>query len=356
MHWQYTPYVWMYGVAALLGCGMGTYALRHRAIPGATPFAIVQFCSALWSLANALESARNDLPSILLADNISFLGIVFLAPATLVMALEYTGHSQQLTKQKLVWLSLIPVVTLLLSWTDSFHGLMRHSVSLKAVGPLNVLSSTPGPWYWLHAAYAYALLVVALVILVAALQHSAPPLRGQLFVLIAGLLIMCAGNIARLLGLIPLPFHISSILAVPSGLTLMFGLFRYKLFDIAPVARSIIFENLCESVVVLDIQNRIVDLNPSARKLFGQRAHSAVGQSARALFGRRRDLLEHYRHVMETRDEIVVDQGGGRLFFDLRISPMRDRRGRLVGRLVVLNDITASKQVEEELRQAKQAA
>jgi PAS domain S-box-containing protein len=136
----------------------------------------------------------------------------------------------------------------------------------------------------------------------------------------------------------------------------MFGLFRYKLFDIAPVARGIIFENLCESVVVLDAQNRVVDLNPSARKLFGERAQQAIGQSARGLFGGRRDLLEHYRNVMEARDEIVIDRGEGRLFFDLRISPMRDSRGRLIGRLVVLNDITASKQVEEELRQAKQAA
>src|SRR5579872_5895007 len=64
MYWQYTPYVWIYAVAALLGCGMGAYAWKHRNIPGAAPFAITQFSAALWSIANALESSRTDLPSI----------------------------------------------------------------------------------------------------------------------------------------------------------------------------------------------------------------------------------------------------------------------------------------------------
>ncbi|HEY6328925.1 MAG TPA: histidine kinase N-terminal 7TM domain-containing protein, partial [Blastocatellia bacterium] len=356
MHWQYTVYLWLYIVAALLGCGIGAYAWRHRNIPAATPFAIVQFASALWALANGMECVRSDLSSILFFDNIAFIGIGTLAPATLAIALEYTGSNQWLTKRVIALLAFVPTVTVVLSWTDGFLGLgwVRHTASLKAVGTLKTLTMTPGPWYWVHTAYAYTLLLAALVILLMALRQS--PHRGQLLVLISGLLIMFVGNVARHLGLMPTPFHLSSIFSVPAGLTFMFGLFRYKLFDIAPVARSIIFDNLCESVVVLDAENRIVDLNPSARKLFGKPALDAIGKSARVLFAGRRDLLERYRKAMDARDEIVVDQNEKRLFFDLRISPMQDARGRLAGRLVVLNDITARKQVEEELRQAKLAA
>ncbi|HWZ42849.1 MAG TPA: histidine kinase N-terminal 7TM domain-containing protein [Candidatus Saccharimonadales bacterium] len=355
MHWQFTPYIALYAFAALLGCSMGTYAWRHRTIPGATPFAIVQFASAFWSLANGIECARNDLSSILFFDNLAFVGIVILPPATLEIALQYSGR-QWPTKRKWVLFSSIPAITVLLSWTDGFHGLMRHTASLKAAGALNVLSMTPGPWYWVHTVYSYALLLATLGILLIALQNAPHPHRGQLYILIAGLLISFVGNIARQLGLIPLPFHVSSTLSVPAGLVFMLGLFRYKLFDIAPVARGMIFENLCESVIVLDVRHRVVDLNPAARRLFGGRAQSAIGQPAKMLFTGRDDLLEHYREVMEAHDEIAIDTSGARLFFDLRISPMSDRRGRLVGRLVVLNDITARKQVEAELRQAKQAA
>jgi PAS domain S-box-containing protein len=356
MYWQYTPYVWIYAVAATLGCGMGAYAWKHRTIPGAIPFAVVQFSSALWSIANALESSRTDLPSILFFSNVAFVGIGPLGPATLGIALQYTGRNQWFSRRKLVLLSFIPVMTVLLSWTNSFHGLVRHDVVLKTAGRLTVLSSTPGVWYWIHTAYAYILAGAALWVLVAALRHCPRPHRRQLFVLIAALLIIFGGNIARHAGLIPLPSHISSTFFVPAGVAFMLGLFRYRLFDIAPVARSIIFENLRDSVIVLDAKNRIVDMNPSARKLFGPRTHQAVGQSAKVLFGSRPDLVDLYRDVTDKRDEIVIERGEKQYYFDLGISPMRDRRGRLTGRLVVLSDITRRKQVEEELRKAKLTA
>jgi hypothetical protein len=52
-------------------------------------------------------------------------------------------------------------------------------------------------------------------------------------------------------------------------------------------------------------------------------------------------------------EEFVLGEGEAQRCFDLRISPLYDRGGRLTGRLVVLRDITKREQAEEALRRAE---
>jgi len=60
--------------------------------------------------------------------------------------------------------------------------------------------------------------------------------------------------------------------------------------------------------------------------------------------------------VLEVQTEITLDQDGARRYYDLRISPLYDRRARFKGRLVLLQDVTERKQAERELYEAKEAA
>jgi signal transduction histidine kinase len=46
----------------------------------------------------------------------------------------------------------------------------------------------------------------------------------------------------------------------------------------------------------------------------------------------------------------------GRRYYDLRISPLYDRRDMLAGQLILLHDITDRKRSEAALRQAKETA
>src|SRR5215470_11522037 len=139
MHWQYTSFVWLYLSAAVIAGGMGVYSWRHRKIPGATSFAIVEFSSALWSLANVLEKSRTDLSSILFFVNLAWTAVAILTPATLTLALEYAGFHHWLTRRRIAVIAAMPVLVALLSWTNSYHGLLRHSVFLRTVGSLTVL-------------------------------------------------------------------------------------------------------------------------------------------------------------------------------------------------------------------------
>ncbi len=351
MHWQYTSYIWVYLAAAVIAGGMGVYSWRHRSIPGAVSFAIVEFASALWSIANVLEKSRTDLPSILLFVNIAWTAVAILTPATLTLALEYAGFHDWLTRRRIALLAVIPVAMAILSWTNSYHGLLRHAVFLRTVNSLTVLGRTPGPLYLLSFINAYCTMFAALIVLGIAFWRSPRAYRGQVLTLMAGLFIIVGGSVSYNLGLYRLPVDITSTMFVPAGLAFMFGLFRYKLFDIAPVAHETVFESMRDSVIVLDAQDRVANMNAAARKFLGSQPQEVLGQEVTALFaGKAASAINGASH------EIVLDGDDGPSYFEVSTSPMRDRRGRPIGRLLVLHDINERKLAEEQLRAAKQAA
>jgi PAS domain S-box-containing protein len=125
------------------------------------------------------------------------------------------------------------------------------------------------------------------------------------------------------------------------------------MLDMVPAARDAVFESMSDAVLVLDRHNRIVDLNPAAQSLVGR---DAIGQPIEGYLSGRPDLIETYRDATEARAEIVLGQGNRDRHYDLRISPIRDRRGRIDGRLIVLRDITDIKQAQSALQHAKDDA
>ena len=52
-----------------------------------------------------------------------------------------------------------------------------------------------------------------------------------------------------------------------TGILLVYSLYHFKLLDIAPIAREDVIENMSDGWMVLDRNNRIVDLNPAAEAL-----------------------------------------------------------------------------------------
>jgi hypothetical protein len=178
MHFQYIPYLWILIASAAVTAALGTYAWRHRTVPGATPFAVLMLLAVVWSLANALEMAGTDLPTKLFWANVQYLCYVTLPVAWLALALQYTYRGEWLTRRNLALLTIEPLITVALVWTNDLHGLMRRNVHLDTAGPFPVIGKTFGPWFWVHAAYTYVLILLTLYLFVAALRGS-PLYRRQ---------------------------------------------------------------------------------------------------------------------------------------------------------------------------------
>ncbi|MCK4473481.1 MAG: PAS domain S-box protein, partial [Anaerolineae bacterium] len=125
----------------------------------------------------------------------------------------------------------------------------------------------------------------------------------------------------------------------------------FRVGDIVPVASEVVIESISDGVVVLDEQDRIVDLNPAGQRMLDYTASGAIGRLVERIWPDWPDLIGSYGDWAGTSEEVVLGKGGARRVYDVRLSPISDWRGRLTSRVVVLRDITERKRAEEALRQ-----
>src|SRR6185295_14158620 len=100
--------------------------------------------------------------------NTAYFGIVTVPASWLVFALRFSGRGRWVTGRFLALLWIEPVATVLLAWTNPWHALFRRSVQV-------IPSWEPGPAFWAHTAYSYAL-VLAGTVLVARCVTAGPRL------------------------------------------------------------------------------------------------------------------------------------------------------------------------------------
>ena len=127
--------------------------------------------------------------------------------------------------------------------------------------------------------------------------------------------------------------------------------------------QALIFESLCEGVVVTDRSGRIIDWNASAEKMFGRGKAEALGQTLFALL---------HPHAPDTRTGEVLAaleaQGrwtgeldfqrpdGTQCFCESVVAPLRDAEGRTIAHILVHRDTTERRLLQSRLQVADRLA
>ncbi len=350
----YSPYELPLIASGLICLGVAALVWPRRSAIGASSFVWLPLSVALWAFGNALEIACLELGAKLFWANFEYLAIVSLPVFWLVFAREYSHGGERLHPRTLALLGVIPLITLALVWTDGWHGLVRRDIALDAAAPYSRISKTYGPWFYVHLAYSYILLTAGAGYVVRALVRSPYLYRGQAAALLVACGVPWAGNAAYILGHSPFPpMDPTPIAFTVSCVAFAVGLLRWRLLDLVPAARDAVIEGMSDGLIVLDSQDRIVDLNPAACRVIGCTPNQAIGRRADTLWPARPDLTARYRDVLEAQEELTLGEGDQQRHYDLRISPLPDRQGRLAGRLVTLRDITRRRQLETQLREAQ---
>ena len=351
MQWQNSPYALALVLTAVASGIVVLLAWRRRPTLGAWPTVLLMLAVTEWSLAYAFELGSVNLDAQVFWAKVQYLGIVSVPVIWLILAFEYTGLEKWLTRRNLILLTTVPLLTLLLVWTNELHGLIWKQVGQATVDSYLVLDLTYGAFFWVYLFYAYLLLLAGTIRFLQVLIRSPQLYRGQAGAVLVGALTPWVGNALYVSGLSPYPhLDLTPLAFTVSGLALAWAISHFRLLDFVPVAREQVIRGLGDSVIVLDAHNRIVDLNPAAEDLIGRASAEVLGQPVDQAFPGGLGAAEQYQAATETHSEVVLGEAETQRIYDFHISPLHARRGRLVGRLLVLHDVSEHKWAEEALR------
>ncbi|GAB7191479.1 histidine kinase N-terminal 7TM domain-containing protein [Kineococcus sp. NUM-3379] len=263
-------------------------------------------------------------------------------------------HARAMADRRWTWrwrreglLLVEPVLVVLATVTNPWHHLFRGGYHL--VGDTGALRSVPGPLFWAHTYYSYALLAVAAFVLLRSAVRSPRVHRRRFLWPVLGGLAPAVGNVVSV-WLLPhgRSVDFTSICFLVTAGTFWWALQRSALPDVLPVAHGHVVETIDDAVLVVDRRYRIVQLNPAADALLRRTVPSAppqlVGVELPGLTGALRLRFDENARAQRTFPVPAAD-----LELDLRTTPLTDARGACIGWVLVARDVTEVRRRQQEL-------
>jgi diguanylate cyclase (GGDEF)-like protein len=333
--------------------GAGLFTWRRRPGLAFAPFAWLMVSIAIRSLGDGLEFLAPALSGKLLAAEIELLGIVSIPVFFISFCAAFTGRNYLLTAQKQALLWVIPALTVLLAFTNPYHHLIWERAWINRLGELAFLGIQPGNWLRLQTAYTHVLLLIGIALLsVDIFRSSASLQRTRTGIVLAGAALPWIGSMLYTTRSWP-GIDLTPFLFLPASLVMMWGIFRYRLLDVIPMAPAMILNDLQDGILVVDAQRRILYLNAAAEKILDAPLETSFGQPIERI---RPECVNTISRLIDQREAYVEKQfllDGQEIFFDIRLTPIttqeQAREAPMPGYLVNFRNIHQRRLVESDL-------
>ena len=352
---QMSPYTIPLLVTGVICLAATLYAYRQRRVPGSQALLLLLLAISFWVFAYTLELNVPSLAGKLFWAKVEYFGIVLIPIAYILFSLKYVDVFGKVKKPRRLTavLLIIPLLTVLFAWTNEAHGLIWATTSLIQDENLTYLALEHGIWFWVNIGFVYLLLMVSTIILLRKIITTPNQFRGQIILILVGSFWPWFGNALYITGKNPFPhLDLTPFAFALTALLFTVALFRFKFLDIVPIARERVVEQLESGVIVLDFQNRIVDVNQTAVSLMQKDKNSLLGQPLELSHPSWLPLEVALTQNQNNKFELNIDN----TYFEAAITPLEHTKQQANGRLITLHNITQRKQTELLLQQAKETA
>lgn len=322
--------------------GLAVHAAGRAGSHGAGAFAAYSAIAGLRLFAEVTLPALTT-PWATVAGVVSHLTTWHVGLLFLLFALRFAAGSDGAHRWRTGPFWLAGAVTSAIVVTNPVHGWYLRS-------PWTVRAGDYGPLGLGMIALTHVLVVVIVVLLAREMvrhEHR----RAPLALVVLGVFVNVAASVLPLFAWSPFGYgQVDVAMRTATSVLFAVALFGFGLLRLVPVGRDAVLQRMNEGWLVLDPAGRIADLNPAAERLFGVAARAVVGRDASEALRAASELDAVWRHdaatPLETDVRAIV--GGHERRLDVRATPVQSHRGTLLGRTLLMRDVTALRRAEAQ--------
>ncbi len=187
-------------------------------------------------------------------ENIIYIGTCFL-PVSLFFTSLVLLNTKITFKKRYLLLFVIPILSLLIIWTNNIHHLFYTEYSL------NLNDMKYGSYFYVHTVYSYGLTFTSIAILIYASIKSSGFFSKQSALMLLGTLIPTCINLLGYLGIIDITVYATPISFNIAIIFYAIAIFKFKFLSISPIALQRIVDRISDSYIVLNEDFIITDFN-----------------------------------------------------------------------------------------------
>jgi len=328
-------------VSALISFSLAVLAFNRRPKLGATSLSVIMTALGLWAVFYAFRWLTNDTAWQYFWLQMTYFGVVLAPPAMLVFSFQFAQRDEYFTSKKISLLAIEPIITLLLLWTDAYHGWFFGGHR----NPNAIISG--GIWFWFNAIYTFALIILAIFILFNFMKNAPEIARRQALIINLGFIFPLVGCLIGVFGLSPFKdLDLTPFIFIISGVFVVYGFRFYGLLDIAPIAYSRLVETTSNGIIILDSQKHIVYINPAAQSIFPE-INNSIGQDARTIFSPYPEILKILDCKYAETTTVHLQQNGVVHYYSIDFYPIQNPPKPSIGWFAIFHDISTYKKTEE---------
>lgn len=281
---------------------------------------------------------------------------VYIGTCFLPISVYFTGLSFENTKiqfkKKYSVLFIIPIISLIILWTNDYHHLFYKQYSTS------IANTVYGPYMVIHNIYSYILLGLGIIYMLKFSIKNSGFFSKQSLLIVLGVSVPVVVNILGTFKIIPMSIYVTPITFTITIICCAIAIFKFQFLNVTPIALQKIVDRISDGYVVLDDNNVITDFNKTFLDIFKLSSEDIRSKNFIRFLQQRKiseqvveKISKSIKKANSTEKTVSFEQHFSEIkkYFKIEITPINSDNTSL-GTLFLFKDITQHKEDMETIR------